>query len=446
MKLTEGDLKKHIRDLAFPTSIAFFFNTMYNITDTFFSGMISTDALAALSITFPIFLMIISLNQGISIGSSALISNALGSHGRDNARVYIFQSISFGIVAALCLTIFGVYVSTHILELLGASGNYLDLARTYIQIIFYGSIFFTMNAVSNAILMAHGHAKPMRNYLVVAFFGNILLDPFFIYGWGIIPPMGFKGIGLATVLTVACGTFYMIGKVVQRGYLKGGRAMDFLPKATIFFDILRQSLPASLNMMSIAIGIFVLTFYVKIFGSESVAALGIGMRLQQVLTLPIIGLSMAVISIVGQNNGAGLYNRVEESVRITMRYGFILVGFGVALILLVPESLMSIFTNDSNVIDVGVTYLYFSAFTLPAYVIMFVKTSMLQGMKRPNFAFFLGAARQIIAPVTIFHLLIHVFHLGIESLWLAVLCIAWTAALVCSSYANYVLAIVKKKY
>lgn len=445
MKLTEGDLSKHIRALAIPICIAFFFNTMFNITDTFFAGMISTDALAALSISFPIFLLIVSIDQGISIGALALIGNALGSQGRENPRQYIFQAVSFGVVCALCLTVGGIFVSTPLLTLLGASGNYLELSKIYIHIIFFGCIFMIMNSVANAILMAHGRPQPMRNYLTFAFFANVGLDPLFMYGWWVIPPLGLSGIAYATIFTLFCGTLYMLSQVICYGCFKEGKWADFIPQPHIFLAMLQQGVPASLNMMSIAIGMFVLTYYVKTFGSASVAALGIGLRLQQIVLLPSIGLSIAAISIISQNNGAGLYDRVEKTAQIAMKYGILLVGSGALVLLLIPRQLMLLFSENEQVVSVGTTYLRFSALTLLGYLIMSIKISMLQAMKRPNFAFFIGATRQVVAPIFTFYLLIHTFHLGIESIWIAIFCVTWIAAFISVIYANQVLLSVKSK-
>jgi len=154
--LTRGGVGVHLRRLAIPASIGFFFNTMYNVVDTLYAGFISTDALAAMAIGFPVFFVIIALSSGISTGCSALISNALGSKKQTLAKRLASQSFSFGIITSFVLMIAGFVSAASLFRILGAEGAYLNQALEYIRVIFIGMPFFLLLHVLNSMLIARG--------------------------------------------------------------------------------------------------------------------------------------------------------------------------------------------------------------------------------------------------------------------------------------------------
>ena len=153
---------------------------MYNVVDSFYAGQISTLALAALGLSFPVFLLIIATSGGLSRGASALIANAIGSKDDERKTRYIAQSLSMGVLVSIGLTISGFLVAKPLFELLGASGEYLSIALQYMNPIFIGAIFFVITNLSNAILIAHGDSKTFSKVLVVGFFLNLILDPWFL--------------------------------------------------------------------------------------------------------------------------------------------------------------------------------------------------------------------------------------------------------------------------
>lgn len=209
--------------LAVPVGTGFFFNTMFNVVDTFYGGLISTKALAALSLSFPLFFIVLALGAGTSMGATALIGHALGSGNREDAELYAAQAVSFGVLHALLLTAAGLVASPAIFRLMGASGDYLDLALAYMDVLFAGSIFFMGNYILNSMLNAAGDTKSFRNFLVTGFFLNLALDPWFMYGGFGIPAMGIGGIALATVMIQAAGNLYLLGRVQRTGLLSGDR-------------------------------------------------------------------------------------------------------------------------------------------------------------------------------------------------------------------------------
>lgn len=438
-QLTSAPIPKLVRHIAAPASIGFFFNTMYNVVDTYFAGLISTQALAALSVSFPIFFIIIALGAGLSTGLTAVMATSLGGGRFEQARRVALHGIIYGVVLSFFVAALGVAVSPFLFSALGASRDYLAICIEYMNTIFYGSSLFLLLYMLNAVLNAHGDTRPFRNFLITGFFLNILLDPWFIYGGFGIPPLGVRGIAAATVLTQLVGCIYLGAKVSSRGLISGISRDQAACAWQSVREISLQGFPASLNNMTVGIGIFVITYFLSKFGKEAVAAYGIATRVEQIILLPAFGLNVATLTLVAQNNGAMLYDRISAALQTALRYGIILMAIGNLGLLLFPVQLMSLFSADAEVIAIGAGYLRIAAFLLYAYVILYLHVAALQGMKRPLFPLWIGLFRQIVAPVSFFYVATSVYHFGLYGLWWGIFCINWTAALIIVVYARNLL-------
>lgn len=426
--LTAGPVSSHIRQLAVPVSVGFFFNTMYNVVDTWFAGLLGTQAIAALSLSLPVFFLVIACGTGISSGTTALIANSLGAGKREDAERYASQGIAFGLTASALLAVVGIAAAPFLFRTLGAEESYLETCMLYIRPIFLGSPAFLLVYMANAVCNAAGDTKPHRNFLVTGFVANCILDPWFIYGGLGIPAMGIQGVAVATVLIQVGGAVYLIRKASATGLLSLRPFRRFIPRPAPFADIARQGLPSSINFMTIGLGIFVITYFISLFGKEAVAAYGIATRVEQIALMPTIGLNVAVLSIVAQNNGALRFGRVRETLACAQRMGAWVMGAGTLLVFFLREPLMRLFTQDAAVIGPGSDYLAVAAFVLYAYVILFVNVAGLQGLKRPMFAIWIGLARQIVLPVALFQTLIALFDSGLWGIWGGIAAINWIAA------------------
>lgn len=176
--LTKGSIKEHILAIAVPASIGFFFQTMYNVVDTFYAGLLSTQAQAALSLSFPIFFIIIAMGSGIGIAASTLIANALGE--KKEPQKYCSQSISYGLIISILIALIGFVISPFLFTLLGAQQEYLKTSLDYMNVILYAAPLFILVMVVNQSLTAQGDSKSFRNVLIVGFFLNLLLPRRFL--------------------------------------------------------------------------------------------------------------------------------------------------------------------------------------------------------------------------------------------------------------------------
>ncbi|MBT3568392.1 MAG: MATE family efflux transporter [Opitutae bacterium] len=438
MDLTTDPIPVLVRKIAVPASIGFFFNTMYNVVDTYFAGFISTEALAALSISFPVFFIIIAMGTGISQGGTALIANALGEKDSEKAHHVCVQCLSFGILFAIGLTILGFAFAPLLFGVLGATGDYLELALDYMNVILAGTVFFVLQSILNASLNSQGDTKSYRNVLIAGFFLNCVLDPWFMFGGFGIPALGIRGVALATVVIQILGTVYLLRKLTATKLWEGLILSELVPSSS-YKEIARQGIPASLNMVTVAIGIFVITFFISQFSTEGVAAYGIATRIEQIVLLPTIGLNIAVLSLTGQNNGAKKFDRVRETWNTTMRYGLMMMAVGGFFIFFLPKPLMTFFTDDPVVVGHGVDYLRIATITLCSYVILFQTVSLLQGLKRPLYAIIIGVYRQIFAPCLVFYLLAFQYGFQETGIWWGIFLVTWSAAIITFFYGRHTL-------
>lgn len=418
--LTTGSIPAHVRGLALPSSIGLFFQTMYNVVDSFYAGKISTTALAALGLSFPVFLLIIATGGGLSRGSSALIANAIGAGNAQDQKRYVAQGLSLGVLVAIGLSAVGFAAAPVLFRLLGATGEFLDLSLEYMNPIFTGAVFFVLSSLSNAILIASGDSKTYSKVLVAGFFLNLVLDPWFLYGGFGLPAMGVAGIAWATVLIQVLGSCYLLSVIARRGLVELQPLTRFLPDPASYREICQQAIPASFNIMSVAMGFFAITYFLKYYGEATVAAFGVTTRIEQIGLLPTFGLYAAIMALVGQNNGAGDYDRVRESMRVCNRVGLILVATTSTVIFLLARPLMRAFTDDPEVIRIGVHYVHIMMFIQWSYVMTSTHLAFLQAVKRPRYGFFESILRKVLLPAPLMWFLVTQQSANVDGVWYSV--------------------------
>lgn len=437
MNLTKDPIPKLIKQIAIPASVGMFFNTMYNVTDTYFAGLLSTEAIAALSLSFPIFFIIMAVGIGISQGVNALIANALGENNKRKAKQYAKQSFTFAILLSIGLTIIGLLASPYLFQLLGAQGSYLDTSLEYMNIILIGTVFWLLTFVVNGILSAQGDTKTYRNALIAGAILNVGLNPLFMFTFG----LGIAGIAYATTLIVFLELLYLISVAIKTPVFNFRKRKEFMLKKNIVKEMLEQGIPATANMGMVALGIFIITYFISDFGQSAVAAYGISTRIEQIFLLPTIGLNMAALSLIGQNNGAKNIERVMESYKTLIKYGvYLMIGFGIVLYF-TRNILLGIFTDDQQVILIGSQYLQIASFILFVYPILFVSTSTMLGLKKPIVSVWISIYRQIIGAALFFWLLAYVLGFGLYGIWIGVAITTVTSALFS---VMYVIHLIKK--
>ena len=423
--LTVGKITKLIRTIAIPAVVGTFFQTLYNIVDVKFAGMISPYALTGLSKVFPVYFVIIALSAGLSIGATALVSNYLGKKDFNKASLIFSQSIVVAIMGSIFVAVFGIYIAPFILKFLSTDANTFAYAIDYINVIFIGSIIFFLLTVSNVALTARGDTKSYRNVLIFGFFLNIALNPLFIYGLGPVPAMGVSGIAIATLCAEFIALIYILSKVLKTE-IKDFVSLDcFFPKKNMIIEILKQAMPTSISMVSVGFGIFILFYFVSLYSDVAAGGYGAGVRFEQLFLLPIIGLNTSTLALVGQNYGALKFERIKEIYDKTIVIGITAMIIGGTIIYLLSGIVMGFFTDDPEQIYYGSQYLKIAAFIGPVYPIFFISGALFQGLKKAHYQTAINLLRMIIFPLIFLTIGVKYFDINFREMFLILLVINW---------------------
>ena len=324
LSLTKDPIPGLIKKIALPASVGTFFQTMFNVVDTFFAGKISPEALSALAKSFPIYFIIIAACVGVTVGGTSLIANSIGENNKEKVLRYFAHTIIYAILVSILISIIGLVFSPSLFTLMGSEGEVILLSLKYTNVIFAGSIVFIMVVALNSLLHADGDTKTYRNVLILSFFLNIILNPLFIFGYGFIPAMGISGIGVATIVAQFVGLLIIFNKIIKSRRLINLSINNFYPKVYLLKNLFFQSAPISAALLLISVANFIIFTYIGVYGEYATAGYGSAVRFEQILLLPVLGLNTAIISIIGQNFGAKNFIRVKESYFKAVKYGFIL--------------------------------------------------------------------------------------------------------------------------
>jgi len=445
MSLKKIDLKKDsiyslFIKIAVPSSIGTIFQNLYSIVDSIFAGqMISESALAAIGQIFPIYFVIIALGIGLSIGTTSLIANSIGESNLENSGKIFSQSFILSILVSIIITIVGINISPSIINSINNDKETLELSIKYINIIFFGSIFIFILMSINSSLSAQGDTKSYRNVLIFSFFLNIILNPILISGkilsFQIISPLGIEGIAYATIISQFVGIFYLFIKLSKTRIFKYVQ-LTIIPNLKIISNILSQGIPASIGMMMIAVGSYLLIYFVGIFGVEAIAGYTSAGRYEQLFFLPLLGLSTATVSIVGQNFGAKQYQRVLETYKKGIKIGVIVLTFLGLIIFLSAEIAMNLFTDNANVKQYGSDYLKISALMFPAFPFFFIGNATFQGLKRAIIVMYMAIMRFVLMPFIMISIIFYQIGENYNLIFFSLVAMHWIIGLSYYYYCN----------
>lgn len=270
-------------------------------------------------------------------------------------------------------------------------------------------------------MLAHGDSRSMLCALIVAFVANIGLNPLLMFGLpGLWSGMGFNGIAAATIISQTGVMAYIVVRIFQLEIMQSVQLTAFRLDMDSFKKIFAQLLPASSAIMIMFTTGFVVQFALKSFGGHAVAAYGVALRIEQILLLPVLGMTGALLPIAGQNFGAQQYDRVRQALKYCWGAGFAMSLIAIPALLFGGGFAMALFSNDPDVIRAGSSYLRVDAFLFPIYMMLFSINSLLQAFKQAIWTFWISAYRQGFAVAFFVWIFISYLDFGVQGVWFGI--------------------------
>ncbi|CCU78857.1 Multi antimicrobial extrusion protein (Na(+)/drug antiporter), MATE family of MDR efflux pumps [Halanaerobium saccharolyticum subsp. saccharolyticum DSM 6643] len=414
-RMGEEPIVKLLFKLSAPAIAGMLIQAMYNIVDSIYVGRLSTDALSALSISFPVQMFLIAVGVGTGVGTSSLISRLLGKG--DNCRAnnvaehVFFIAIIYGILGGLL----GIFYSENIVRLFTNDPILIDLGYQYINIILTGSIAIFIPATFNYILRGEGNTfLPMMTMIIGAVL-NMIIDPFLIFGLGPFPQLGVAGAAYATVFSRFIGGIFIIFVLFSDKNELTLKLEDFEFDFQIIKEIYNIGIPAMANRLLFSVSIVFINLILGAFNSTAIAVMGLIFRMQSFFLMMVFGLTQGYLPIVGYNFGHNNPERMKKTIIVgnLAALSFGVIGF--IIFQLFPGAIIKLFNSDPKLLNIGIGALKKVSLSYFFMVLNIIGVATFQAVGKGMPSFAITFLRQAILLVPGMYILGEIF--GLDAVW-----------------------------
>jgi len=415
---SKGPVWKCIMAQAIPLTIAQFVQLLYNVVDRIYIGHLyegNSIALTGVGLTFPIITIIMAFTALFGVGGVPLFSISRGAEDEKKATDILGNSAALLLVSAVALTLLSYIFRKPLLYAFGASDESFVFADSYLKIYLFGTIFSMLTTGLNGYISAQGFPGTGMCSVIIGAVTNIILDPIFMFWFD----MGVSGAALATVISQLVSCVWVLG------FLFGKKAIIKLRKESIRldFNIVKEisKLGAANFIMqgtAFAVQVACNTTLQKYGGDLYICIMTVVSSIRDMFILPLSGIVSGSQAIIGFNYGAKLYKRVKSGINFNTAVGFIYSAVAWIVVLVFPETLLKIFSDDITVVESGVKamHIYFFGFIFMAF--QFAGQSTFQALGDAKHAIIFSLLRKvvIVVPLT---LILPVFGFGVNGVFLA---------------------------
>lgn len=419
-KFTEGKIISSLVSLALPIIFANILQSAYQLIDTFWLGRLGADAVAAVSLSFPLLFLVLSLGAGLTLAGTIMVARYYGANNQKAVDFSSSQSVFLIFLTSIILAIISYFASEPLMKIIGAGPDIIEDSVTYFKVSSVGFVFLFLFFIFQSLM--RGIGKVMLPVYIVLFtvILNAGLDPLFIYGYGPIKGYGVAGAAVASVITQAVAA--CLGLVI----LFRGKHGIKISLSSMYFNMenLKRTftigMPASIEQSTRALGMTMMMVIVTSFGSEIVAAYGIGARMLSFIVVPALGLGIATTSLVGQNIGALKIKRAEKVAQLSAKVAFF--GFmGMGLIMfLVAEPLTAFFIpDDPQVIKDGSQFIKIMSMSFGFLGLQQVMNGTFNGAGFTKASMFISIMSLWIVRFPLAYILSYTLAMGPTGIWLS---------------------------
>lgn len=416
--LTEGPIVSSLLKLAIPIVIANILQSAYQITDTFWVGRLSTEAVAAISLSFPISFLLMAIGGGLPMAGTVLIAQYKGKGDTDAVNHVAAQTLILIMCISLILTIVGYSLAEPIMKFMGAEATVLPDAVLFLKVTFLGYVFMFGYFVFESLMRGLGEVKIPMMIVLSTVLLNLILDPLFIFGYKSVPAMGVAGAAMATFCTQALATLLGFSILLRGKYGIKLQLCNLRPDFAFMKKAFFIGFPASIEQSTRALGMTVMTLLTASFGTLVVAAYGIGIRMIILVIIPALGLSLATSTFVGQNMGAGKVDRAQKGTIIGGTMGFAaLTLMGIVMFLIARPMALFFVPEGGEAIDLSTKFIQTIALSFGLISIQMIINGTFRGAGLTSRAMVLTLIAQWVFQFPIAYILSKHTSLGYEGIW-----------------------------
>lgn len=414
--LGEENITKLLIQFSTPAIVGMLVNALYNIVDRIFVGKgVGSLALSAITISFPISLVIMAFGMLIAMGATSLISIRLGQNKVEEAELIVGNSFVLLVGVSLSITLTGFIFMDPLLKLFGASPDVTPYAKQFLNILLWGAVFQTVGFGMNNFIRAEGNPRVAMFTMILGAVLNIILNPIFIFGFKI----GIAGSALATVISQGIAALWVLSYFLGEKALLKLRFKNF----RLNFQVMSKALAIGLSPFAMQLIASVITVvFNKSLGEYSgdlaIAAFGIINSITMLIFMPVFGIIQGAQPIIGFNYGARKYHRVKEALKLSIIGATGVTLFGFIIVELFPHSLMALFSNnDQQLINIGAHALRIFLIMLPFIGFQVAASNYFQATGKPKKSLFLSMSRQVIFLLPMLLILPRFY--GLDGIWMA---------------------------
>lgn len=413
--LGEEKISALLWKFSLPAIIGMVANALYNVVDSVFVGHgVGEIGLAAVTIAFPIMIILMGFGLLVGVGSAATISLRLGEHKQQEAEKILGNAFSLSVILSVTLSVGILLFLDPILIRLGAEETVLPYAREFTRIILYGSIFMYIGFGLNSVVRAEGNPKTAMATTLISSALNILLNPLFIFVFH----MGIGGSALATVISQGVAAIWILLYFVSKKSLLALRLSNLALDRKIVSSIFKIGLSPFLMQIAASVVTVLFNFSLLKYGGElAVASVGIINRIAMLMLMPIFGLSQGLQPIIGYNYGAKNYERVTKGLKLAMYAATIFSTLGFLAVQIFDTMIIRLFNDNPALISMGSHGMRIQLSMLFIIGFQIIGATYFQAVGKAGYAIVLSLSRQVIILIPLVLILPAVF--GLNGAWLA---------------------------
>ncbi len=377
-QITEGVIWKQLLIFFFPIMLGTLFQQLYNTADAVVVGrFVGTEALAAVGgSTGQIVNLIVNFFVGLASGATVIIARYYGAKNQRDLNDALHTAAALSLVGGILTTIVGIAATPAMLRLMKTPENVMEGSQTYLSIYFAGILFVFIYNVGSAILRAVGDSKRPLYFLIVCCFINIFLDIVLVVFFH----MGVAGAAIATVISQAVSAVLVIIVLMRSTDM-----YRLVPKQIRFHKFLLVSiitigLPAGIQSIMYNISNMIIQTSLNGLGTDTMAAYTAFGKIDAIYWMISGAFSVSIMTFIGQNYGAGKYDRMKKSVKVCLLLDFIASILVSALLLFLGQFLFRLFTTDPDVIKIGMQIIHVIAPSYVLFIFIEILSSTLRGM------------------------------------------------------------------